>query len=205
MNRIDAFTTETVEVMWAHLHAPDDKFGADSANHNISIVVDKTLQKKLDSLTKESEATKINGLKTNDDGVTTLKAKSKSFIKKGVHAFPCRDAGAKRTDAVPCGGDTVRLRLAPAILSRDGSMSLYLNGCQIITKEATDAGGFDPTDGFDGSSFIPPTEEPTDEHPVCCLSGTSLLALSLQVDPVSQDAGLTLQVHIKSLGKRCKS
>ena len=164
--RISPFTTHTLDVQWSHLHAPDDKFGEDSSNHNITIVVDEELQTKLDEVLLESGATKINGLKTNDDGVTTLKAKSKSFIKKGVHAFPCRDAGAKRTDAVPFGGDTVRLRLAPAILSRDGSMSLYLNGCQIITKEATDAGGFDPTDGFDGSSFIPPTEEPTDELPV---------------------------------------
>ena len=164
MNRINAFTTDTVQVTWSHLHAPDDKFGADSSNHNITIGVDGTLQETLDTLMKESGATKINGLRTTDEGNVVLKAKSKAFIKKGVHTFPCRDAAAKRTDAVPFGGDMVRLRLAPAILTRDGSLSLYLNGCQIISKEVSDTGGFDPTDGFDGSSFIPPTEEPKEEE-----------------------------------------
>jgi len=157
--KINPFTTDTLEVKWAHLHAPDDKFGADSANHNITVVVDEELQKKLDQLVQENGATKINGLRTDDDGLVTLKAKSKTFVKKDVRVFPCRDAGASRTEAVPFGGDAVRLRLAPALLTRDGSMSLYLNGVQIITKNAFEDSGFEATDGFDGSNFIPPTEK----------------------------------------------
>jgi hypothetical protein len=158
--KINPFTTDTLEVKWAHLHAPDDKFGADSANHNITVVVDEELQKKLDQLVQENGASKINGLRTDDDGLVTLKAKSKTFVKKDVRVFPCRDAGANRTEAVPFGGDAVRLRLAPAVLTRDNSMSLYLNGVQIITKNAfDDNSGFDATEGFDGSNFIPPTEK----------------------------------------------
>lgn len=162
--KISPFTTHTLEVKWAHLHAPDDKFGADSSNHNITVVVDDELQKKLDQLVQENGASKINGLRTDDDGLLTLKAKSKTFVKKDVHVFPCRDANANRTEAVPFGGDAVRLRLAPAVLTRDGSMSLYLNGVQIITKNAfDDNSGFEATDGFDGSNFIPPTEKNENE------------------------------------------
>ncbi len=156
--KITAFTTDTHDVVWSHLHAPDDKFGADSSNHNITILVNDELQTKLDELIKESGATKINGMREDDEGRTLLKVKSKAFVKKGVHAFPCRDARANRTDAVPFGGDQVRLRLAPAILTRDNSMSLYLNGVQIIEKNVVDSGGFEATEGFDGSNYIQPTE-----------------------------------------------
>ena len=146
--KIPAFTTETMDVVWGHLHAPDDKFGADSANHNVTVLVDAQLQDKLDELLKESGATKINGMREDDEGRTLLKVKSKTFVKKNIAAFPCRDASANKTDYVPYGGDKVRLRVAPAVLTRDNSMSLYLNGCQIIEKNATDSGGFEPTDGF---------------------------------------------------------
>ena len=149
--KIEAFTTDTVGVQWAHLHQPDTKFGDDSANHNISIIVDKPLQKVLDNLLKESGATKINGMRVDDDGRTLLKAKSKTLVKKGEKTFPCRDASTAKTDSLPYGGDTVRLRLAPAVLARDGSLSLYLNGCQIIEKNSQDynsTGGFEATDGY---------------------------------------------------------
>ena len=162
--KISPFTTHTLEVKWAHLHAPDDKFGADSSNHNITVVVDDELQKKLDQLVQENGASKINGLRTDDDGLLTLKAKSKTFVKKDVRVFPCRDASANRTEAVPFGGDAVRLRLAPAVLTRDGSMSLYLNGVQIITKNAFEDNSFEATEGFDGSNFIPPTEKNEDTN-----------------------------------------
>ena len=81
-----------------------------------------------------------------------------------MKVFPCRDAGAERTDAVPYGGDKVRLRLAPAVLTRDNSMSVYLNGVQIIEKNAGDfdGGTFDVTDGFDGSNFKAPEPASSD-------------------------------------------
>ena len=160
MDKIPAFTTETVNVVWSHLHAPDDKFGEDSSNHNITIEVNEDLDNSLTKIKDKSKATKINGMKTDEEGRKLLKVKSKAFVKKGVHTFPCRDAETKRTDAVPFGGDTVRLRLSPAVLSRDDSLSFYLSGVQIISKEVRDTGGFEATDGFSGSEYIQPTEEP---------------------------------------------
>ena len=102
-------------------------------------------------------------MREDDEGRTLLKVKSKTFVKKNIAAFPCRDAGANKTDYVPYGGDKVRLRVAPAVLSRDNSMSLYLNGCQIIEKNnmgGGDAGGFDATEGFVDNST--PTVESDD-------------------------------------------
>jgi len=163
--RISPFTTHTLDVVWSHLHAPDDKFGADSANHNITVLVDTELQTKLDSIIKEHGVTKINGMRIDNEGRTLLKAKSKTLVKKGVAVFPCRDAAAERTDAVPFGGDKVRLRLAPALLTRDNSLSLYLNGVQIIEKNDrldSGTGGFEATDGFDGSNFKAPESTSSD-------------------------------------------
>lgn len=163
-NKIKPFTTHTLPVKWAHLHKADTKFGEDSANHSCTIIVDEQLQKQLDQMLKESGAEKINGMNTSDEGETYLKAKSKIFVKKGQEWFPCRDAGAQPTEAVAFGGDTVRLRLAPAVLTRDNSMSLYLNGVQIIEKNAVqDSGGFEATDGFDGSTFKAPVSTETSE------------------------------------------
>ncbi len=160
MDRVPPVTTSTLNVVWSHLHAPDDKFGEDASNHNITVMVDEELQSTLDEIKVKLNASKINGMRTDDEGRNLLKVKSKAFVKKNVHTFPCRDADTKRTDAVPFGGDTVRLRLSPAKLSRDDSLSFYLNGCQIITKEVRDSGGFEATDGFNGEDYIPPTETP---------------------------------------------
>tara|TARA_R100001594_G_scaffold144691_1_gene194079 strand:+ start:417 stop:917 length:501 start_codon:yes stop_codon:yes gene_type:complete len=165
MNKPSTFTTEVVDVVWSHLHAPDDKFGADSSNHNITILVDSALQKELDEIVKNTAATKINGMRVDDEGRTMLKVKSKSFVKKDVKVFPCRDAKANKTEAVPFGGDKVRLRLSPAVLTRDQSLSFYLNGVQIIEKNIMDTGGFEATDGFDGSDFVAPVKEETEETP----------------------------------------
>lgn len=154
-----AFITDTLNVKWGHLHRPDDKFGADSSNHNVTVIVDKNLQKVLDTLKKESGADKINGMRVDDDGDTLLKVKTKTFVKKGEDIFPCRDAQAEPTTATPFGGDKVRLRLNPMVLDRDNSLSIYLNGCQIIEKNASDTGGFEPTDGFVASDYTAPTPE----------------------------------------------
>jgi len=166
MTKSKAFTTDTVDVIWSHLHAPDDKFGQDSSNHNITVQVDDELQSKLDELQQEMGATKINGLRVDDEGRTVLKAKTKTFVKQNKATFPCRDAAANETVATPYGGDKVRLRLSPTVLTRDNSLSIYLNGCQIIEKNsASFDGGFDAVEGgFDGADYTPPVAPtPSDE------------------------------------------
>ena len=166
MDKMKPFTTGTLIVRWGHLHAPDTKFGEDAANHSITVVVDDELKGQLEGMMKEADASKINGMKDDDEGVTLLKAKSKTFVKKGEKTFPCRDAKAQPTEATPFGGDKVRLRLSPVKLTRDGSMSVFLNGCQIIEKNQVDSstGGFEPTDGFDGTGWEAPVVETSEEE-----------------------------------------
>lgn len=164
-NKVKPFTTETMTVRWSHLHAPDTKFGEDSANHSITVVVDDSLMKQIEDLKAETNSDKVNGMRDDDEGVTLLKAKSKTFVKKGDQTFPCRDAAASPTDITPFGGDRVRLRLSPVKLTRDGSLSLFLNGVQIIEKNQADSftGGFEPTDGF--TSTPKAEEDDTEEVP----------------------------------------
>lgn len=147
-NRIPQFTTATLQTKWSNLLKPDIAFGEGSANHNITVVVDAELQKILDAVLKSSGAKKINGLKETD-GVTTFKAKSKVYVEEGK--FPCVDSLGQPSDSVPFGGDMVRLKLAPMVLTRDNSLSIYLNGIQVVTKTSTgktpSTQGFAPVEG----------------------------------------------------------
>jgi hypothetical protein len=162
--KIKPFTTGTLTARWAHLHAPDVKFGEDAANHSITIIVDDELQEQLDAMLKEADASKINGMREDPEGFSTLKAKSKTYVKRGEQTFPCRDAKAQPTTVTPFGGDKVRLRLSPVKLTRDGSLSLFLNGCQIIERNQVDqgTGGFEPTEGFEDPGLSAPPVDETD-------------------------------------------
>lgn len=167
--RLPPLVTETLEVKWSNLLKPDTNFGENSANHNITVVVDNVLGKILADILKKSGAKKINGL-SEKEGVKYVKFKSKTHVERGK--FPCVDALAKETDVVAFGGDKVRLNLQPMVLSRDNSLSLYLNGIQIIEKNNTGGGsgnGFAPVEGgFVGntankSATTTKTEEVTDD------------------------------------------
>ena len=161
------FITDTCDVQWAFLHKPDNKFG-DPGNHNITVIVDDVLKQKIDSLKSEFSVTKINGMRTTDDGTVLLKCKSSSYTKKGTPAFPCHDANANPTEAIAFGGDKVKLKITPMVINRDGSMSFFLSGVQIIDKKPYEGGsnGFEKTEGFDGSDYKAPessSEESTPE------------------------------------------
>jgi len=169
MKKMPQFVTEVVEVKWSNLLKPDTAFGEASANHNITILLDKTLEKKLAELLKQSGAKKINGI-MEKDGIKTFKAKSRVYVEQGK--FPCVDSAAQETDAVPFGGDKVRLKLAPAVVARDNSLSVYLNGIQIVEKNANNltgstGGGFSAVDGgYVGAATpksAPEVEETEDE------------------------------------------
>lgn len=149
LTKMPPITTDTVEVVWSNLLKPDTAFGEASANHNITIMVDAAMSKSLAALLKKSGAKKINGMR-DKDGVKTLKCKSRVHIENG--RFPCVDSQAKTTEVVPFGGDKVRLKLAPAIIKKDNSLSLYLNGVQIVERNEKnagngDAGGFSAIEG----------------------------------------------------------
>jgi len=112
-DRIKNIITNTLDVKWSNLLKPDTMFGDGSANHNITVVYTPELETVLMGIAKENGAKKINGL-YEKDGVKTIKFKSKTHIDKG--AFPCQDSTGQYTDVVPFGGDTVRLKLAPALM-----------------------------------------------------------------------------------------
>lgn len=169
MKKMPQFVTEVLEVKWSNLLKPDTAFGEASANHNITVILDKNLEKQLADMLKKSGAKKINGI-MEKDGVKTLKAKSRVYVEQGK--FPCVDSAAQETDAVPFGGDKVRLKLAPAVVARDNSLSVYLNGIQIVEKNANNmtgstGGGFSAVDGgFVGAAATksaPEVEETEDE------------------------------------------
>ena len=148
MKKASKFITQDLTVKWSHLHKPDDKFGADTSNHNITVVVDESLKNTLDTIKNDLGAKKINGMKEdNDDGTITLKAKTKLYAKDNVMKFPCLDSQTNKTDDTPTAGDIVRLKLAPVVIDRDNSVSFFLNGVQIIEKNATEDNGFTPTEG----------------------------------------------------------
>jgi len=167
MKKFPDIVTGVLEVKWSNLLKPDNAFGEATANHNITVVIDKTLEKSLADILKKSGAKKINGI-YEKDGVKTFKAKSRVHIEAGK--FPCVDSNAEATDAVAFGGDKVRLRLAPAVVARDNSLSLYLNGIQIVEKNTNNTmggGGFDAVKGgFVGAAApsAPQVEETEDEE-----------------------------------------
>ena len=150
-----------LEVVWSHLHAPDTAFGG--KNHNITVILTKELEDAIKGAIKNSnfgKVSKINGI-SERDGSRRLKVKNSQQAAKGAVSFPCVDANAKPTRTVPFGGDTVRLMMVPAYLDRDGSVSFYLEGVQIIQKNESPSGesrgGFTPVEGgYDGSSAEAP-------------------------------------------------
>lgn len=148
-DRIKPFITSALEVKWSNLMKPDTFFGENSANHNITVVLSKELEDKLMAVAKENGVKKISGI-YEKDGVRTIKFKTKSYVDKG--AFPCQDSTGSFTDVVPFATDIVRLKLGPMVVAKGASktMSFYLNGVQIVKKNAeytAKINGFDAIDG----------------------------------------------------------
>ena len=143
-----AFITDNVSVTWSHLHKPDTKFG--NPNYNITVSLTPDLQSAIKDAAQAAgfgKISKVNGIGNREEG-KVLKVKNAQVHQgrcPGATSFPCVDANAKSTKAVPFGGDVVRLKLVPCLLERDGSMSVYLDAVQIIEKnerEDSNGGGF---------------------------------------------------------------
>jgi len=170
-DRIKNIITGKLVVTWSSLSKPDAQFGEASANHNVSVELTPELEAELKRIAAENGCKKINGIYQKDeDSPKTIKFKSKTHIDKG--SFPCQDASAQYTTAVPFKGDIVRLKLAPVVLTKPTkAMSFYLNGVQIIEKNSDDysprTNGFDAIDGgFVGETAPTPSKtEPTVVQP----------------------------------------
>ena len=162
-----AFFTNNTTVTWSHLHKPDVKFG--NPNYNITVALTPELESAIKDAAQAAgfgKISKVNGVGNREDG-KVLKVKNSQACRDGATgAFPCVDANAKATKAVPFGGDVVRLKLVPCLLERDISMSIYLDGCQIIEKQEREegTGGFGVVDGgFDGADAEAPEVKETIE------------------------------------------
>lgn len=169
-------TLATTTISWSHLHKPDTKFG-NPGNYNVSIEVTPEIEQQLKDAISASGFGKVNGIngiskdKTVRDGgtgeertgCTVLKVKTNCKDGDSGSYGKIYDATPALTEAVPFGGDKVRLSVTPCLVERDGKVSFYLNGCQIIEKfekdgdGASSTGGFGAVDGgFDGSNYEAP-------------------------------------------------
>ena len=165
------FVTDKVTVNFAYLNKPDDKFGADAANFNVTVPLTDSLAEQVKAAVKSTGAKKVNGV-YEKDGEKFIKFKNRILVRDGAKSFPCVDSQNKATNATASGGDVVRLLLSPCLIKRDNSLSIYLDGVQIIEKNSTFGGGgvgFDAVDGGfeDSSPVAQPVEEPeTDPAPI---------------------------------------
>ena len=134
-----SFITEASEVRWSHLMKPDDKFG--NPHHSVTVVVTPELQQQLYSSVTELSGGKINGMKTDESGETLIRFKNNLKAKEGIMRFPILDSEDKETNTVPFASDKVRLRVTPALLDRDNSVSFYMDKVQLIERNWTPSGG----------------------------------------------------------------
>jgi hypothetical protein len=134
-----SFITGAAEVRWSHLMKPDDKFG--NPHHSVTVVVTPELQKQLDSSVAELGGSKINGMKSDESGDNLIRFKNNLKAKEGIMRFPILDSEDKETKTVPFATDKVRIRVTPALLERDGSVSFYMDKVQLIERNWTPSGG----------------------------------------------------------------
>ena len=138
-------------VRWSHLLKPDDKFG--NPHHSVTVVVDAEMQGQLDSAMQQLGGSKINGYKTDTEtGDNLIRFKNVLKAREGVMQFPVLDSEDKETTTVPFGTDTVRVKVTPAKIERDGSVSFYMEKIQLIERNyeggsGSGGGGMGKVDG----------------------------------------------------------
>ena len=143
------FVTDRLTVNFAYLNKPDDKFGADTANFNVTVPLEDSLADQIKEAVAKTGAKKVNGV-YEKDGQKFIKFKNRILVRDGARQFPCVDSQNNATTATASGGDVVRLLLSPSLIKRDNSLSIYLDGVQIIEKNSSFGGGgagFDAVEG----------------------------------------------------------
>lgn len=120
-------------VRWSHLMSPDDKFG--NPNHSVTIVVDDRIKKQLETATKQLGGKKINGFKVDaESGDNLVRFKNVLQARQGVKTFPILDSNDQPTQTVPFGTDVVRVKVTPALIERDKSVSFYMEKIQLVER-----------------------------------------------------------------------
>jgi len=138
----DTFVTPVSIVRWSHLMKPDDKFG--NPNHSVSVIVTDELQAQLDTALAELGGNKINGLKADKDtGDMIMRFKNVLKAREGLSSFPILDSDDNITTTVPFATDTVRVKVTPALISRDDSVSFYMDKIQLVERNWEPSGDLD--------------------------------------------------------------
>ena len=130
------FVTGNVIVKWSHLMSPDDKFG--NPNHSVTVELTTELQKQVQASVKELGGKKVNGMK-DSDGIKTIKFKNVLKAREGIKVFPVSGPDTLPTDTIPFGTDVVRVKVTPALIARDDSVSFYMESIQLIERHYVSA------------------------------------------------------------------
>ena len=146
----NSFVTPTATVRWSHLMKPDDKFG--NPHHSVTVIVTDELQAQIDSAIQELGGTKVNGLKTDSEsGETLIRFKNVLKAREGMMSFPVLDSDDQPTNTIPFATDTVRVKVTPALIARDNSVSLYMDKIQLVERNwepsGESSGGMGKVDG----------------------------------------------------------
>lgn len=128
---LQSFLTGNVIVKWSHLMTPDDKFG--NPNHSVTVELTPELETQLKSSVKALGGKKINGYK-EQDGLKTIKFKNVLKAREGLKTFPVVGPNTQPTTTVPFGTDVVRVKVTPALIERDNSVSFYMESIQLIER-----------------------------------------------------------------------
>jgi|13_taG_2_1085334.scaffolds.fasta_scaffold00176_23 hypothetical protein len=161
------FITDKMTVTFAYLNKPDDKFGADTANFNVTVPLTDAIGAQIKEAVKATGAKKVNGVYEDKEGNKQIKFKNRILVRDGARSFPCVDSQNQATNATASGGDVVRLLLSPSLIKRDNSLSVYLDGVQIIEKNSSFGGGgssgFDVVEGGFTGDVAQPVEVAAEE------------------------------------------
>ena len=147
----DSFIAGPATVRWSHLLKPDDKFG--NPHHSVTVVVDDELKTQLESAQSALGGAKINGMKVDaDSGDTLIRFKNVLKAREGVAQSPILDANDAETSTVPFASDKVRVKVTPAKIDRDGSISFYMDKIQLVERNyeggsGTSTSGMGKVDG----------------------------------------------------------
>lgn len=159
----DSFVTEAATVRWSHLMKPDDKFG--NPHHSVTVVVTPSIQEQLDAAMKSLNGTKINGLKTDTEtGDTLIRFKNVLKAREGAIQFPILDSEDNATDTIPFSSDKVRVKVTPSLLSRDKSVSFYMEKIQLIERNYEGGGGESGGMGKVDGGYVAATTAPTSDE-----------------------------------------
>lgn len=156
---------DNLTVKFAWLHTPDTKF---DPNFSVTVALTDEVKAKLSAVVKQLGGSKANGVRTFTDSQTgegekVIKFTNKILLmKENAKSFQCVDSAKNPCDAA-MGGDVVNVALTAKKLDRDGTVSFFLDGVQLVKKNSNGGGGSnDPFDTIEGGYSAASAPAPQD-------------------------------------------